>query len=152
MNPPWEGSSEREGKAPGRILNREIFLYLLDLEVKRARRYKNFFCILLLKITPLSEDNNGGLKSGYQKLTHLLEEEIRESDILGWLKEDRLAALLPYMDRSNGSCVKSRFESNLKYCNFADDGYEVVVDQICFPQDGTGSKDLMEKALGAERT
>ena len=152
MNQWSKGSKGGEGKALSRILNREDFLYLLDLEVKRARRYQNFFCILLLKIHRIQEgDNVGDLKSCYQKLTNLLIEELRDSDILGSLKEDRLAVLLPYVDQSDGDQVKSRFHGDLQFCNFAGDGCEVTVDQISFPLDGTDSMDLMDKVLGTER-
>lgn len=34
----------------GQVLNREAFVYFLDLEVKRARRYQNFFCLITLSI------------------------------------------------------------------------------------------------------
>jgi hypothetical protein len=86
-----------------RILKHEIFLYLLDLEVKRARRYQNFFSVLILKLVQLSnKDNSRGLHNCYNQLSHLLREEFRESDILASLGENKLVALLPYADMSAG--------------------------------------------------
>ena len=148
-------SADRSGKAEegelNRILKQETFLYLLDLEVKRARRYQDFFCVLVLKLNRLpSHDNGKGQQTCYQTLTNLLTGELRESDILGSLGETGLAALLPYADSSAGNVAKSRFEGSLKYCDFESEGYEVMVDQICFPVDGTDIRDLMKKVVGTE--
>ena len=135
----------------GRILNRDLFLFLLDLEVKRARRYQNFLCLMLFKIKQFSkEDNGGGLKACYQTLSDLLMEEIRESDIIGSLELDRLVVLLPYADVKAGTYVQSRFEDALKYYDFKNKGFEIMIDQVCFPINGTDTMDLIRRALGAE--
>ena len=142
-----------EGARAGlnRVLNREIFLHFLDLEVKRSRRYQNFFCILILKLKELPEGKGGkALPACYQKLTHLLEEEARDSDVLGTLGEQRLAVILPYADMSSGSNTRSRFESNLRYYDFTREGYQVVVEQVCFPSDGTDTLDLVRRVTEAE--
>jgi GGDEF domain-containing protein len=138
-------------EAFGRILNRDLFLFLLDLEVKRARRYQNFLCLMLFKIKQFSkEDNGGGLKACYQTLSDLLMEEIRESDIIGSLELDRLVVLLPYADVKAGTYVQSRFEDALKYYDFKNKGFEIMIDQVCFPVHGTDTMDLIRRALGAE--
>ena len=131
-----------------RILNREVFLYLLDLEVKRARRYQNFFSVLILELVQLSNpDNSSGLYTCYKQLSHLLREDLRESDILGSLGENKLVALLPYADVSAGEQARSHFEASLKYYDFKQEGYEVRIDQICFPLDGTDTTDLIKKVF-----
>ena len=135
----------------GRILNRELFLYLLDLEVKRARRYQNFFCILSLKLSRLSDSGNEKkLQNCFQTLSHWLSEELRESDILGSLGDHQLAALLPYADLSSGSHARERYEGSLKYFNFKNDGFELTIHQVCFPKDGTDTADLIRKITGIE--
>ena len=142
---PWEKGAEM-GLSP--IFNRGIFLYLLDLEVKRARRYQNFFSVLILKIVPLSRKDNGrGLPSCVNQLSHLLREEFRESDILGSLGENKLAALLPYADVSAGGQARSRFEASLEYYDFKKEGYDVRISQICFPEDGTDTRSLIKKVI-----
>ena len=135
----------------GRILNREIFLYLLDLEVKRARRYQNFFSVLILKLVQLSrKDNGSGLHNCYNQLSHLSQEEFRESDLLGSVGEDMLVALLPYADVSAGGKARSHFEASLEYYDFKKEGYEVRIDHICFPMDGTDTQSLIKKVIGRE--
>jgi GGDEF domain-containing protein len=137
-----------------RILNRDLFIYILDLEVKRARRYQNFICLLFIKLKKYSnEANNNGLvfQTCYETLSDLLIVEMRESDILGSLGEGQLVALLPYSDKSAGICAKSRFEGVLKYFDFKNKGYEVEIDPICFPLQGTDTIELLKKSSEAKQ-
>lgn len=42
-----EGANQEVAQAEfGRVLKKDLFLYFFDLEVKRARRYQNFLCLL----------------------------------------------------------------------------------------------------------
>ena len=149
----WEGGKfpGGSGETFGRILNRDLFLFLLNLEVKRARRYQNFLCLMLLKIRQfLQEGDGGGLQACNRTLGDLLAEEIRESDIIGSFESNKLVILLPYADEKAGACVKSRFEDTLKYYDFKSKGFEIMIDQVCFPVNGSDTMDLMKKALGRE--
>ena len=133
------------------FLNRELFLYILDLELKRARRYQKFFSVLKLKLSPLYGQQNGErLQECYQSLTRCLRGELRAIDVLGSLGDDQLAALLLYTDPSGTVRVKSRLEDRFKYIDFKKYGYEVRFDQICFPKEGTGTKDLVRKVTEIE--
>ena len=135
----------------GRILNRDLFLFILDIEVKRSRRYQNFLCLVLFKIRQfLQEGDREGLKACYRTLSDLLVEEIRESDIVGSLELDKLAILLPYADAKAGAHVKSRFEDALKYYDFRSKGIEIMIDQVCFPINGSDTMDLIKRALRIE--
>lgn len=132
----------------GRILSREVFLYLLDLEVKRARRYQEFFSVLVMSLICLSNQDNGhSQQKCFEILSNLLREEFRDSDILGSLGEEKLAAILPYADASACNVARLRFEGSLKYCDFSQAGYEVKIDQICFPGDGTDINELVKKVI-----
>lgn len=147
-----EGHSSMGGETRfGRVLNRGLFLFLLDQEVKRARRYQNFLCLVLFKIKQFSREDNGeGLKACYRTLSDLLTEEIRESDIIGSMAFDKLIVLLPYADLKAGAHVKSRFEDALKYYDFKTKGLNIVIDQVCFPIHGADTMDLIRKAFGKE--
>jgi GGDEF domain-containing protein len=130
------------------ISSREMFWYLLDLELKRAMRYQNYFCLLTFKLCRIHDHANGkGLQTCYQALSNLLMDELRESDILGSLGEDQLAILLPYADPSVGGLVRSRIEDSLKCYEFKDQGYEVMINQICFPRDGTDTAELSRRKI-----
>jgi len=148
----------RGGKFPGgpeepfgRILNRDLFHFVLDIEVKRSRRYQNFLCLMLFKIKQFSQEGDrGGMQACYRKLGDLLMEETRESDVIGSLELDRLVVLLPYADMKAGAHVKSRFEEALKYYDFKSKGIEIMIDQVCFPINGTDTMDLIKRALRIE--
>src|SRR4030043_240737 len=89
------------GKGAGlkRILSKDLFLYLLGLEVKRGRRFQNFLSILILDLVVLPKGDGGeDIETTYQMLTTLLKDEMRETDIFGALGENRLIILLPYAD------------------------------------------------------
>jgi hypothetical protein len=146
-----EDKSKEESAAGFRILTEDLFLYLLDLEVKRARRYQNFISILLLKLAPSSKKGNGtNFETCHQTLTNVLKAEMRETDILGSLGTNGLVALLPYADVAAGRQAKTRFEKTLDCYDFKNKGYDVTVHQFCYPRNGTNTFDLIKKALETE--
>jgi len=129
-----------------RIVNRESFLDMLDLEVKRARRYQNFFSILKLKLSPLpASGNSADFPICCKTLTDLLAKELRESDILCSLVDDQWAVLIPYADLSDIGLLRLRLMGSLEYYDFKNKGYEVLADLVCFPIDGTNMTDLVGK-------
>ena len=137
----------------GRILTKDLFFFLLDLEVKRGRRYQNFLSVLILELVAMPGGNGSGdLETSCEMLTKLLLEEMREADIFGALGERRLVVLLPYADMVAGTQAKSRFESVLKYYDFKSKGYEVMIHQVSYPMHGTNTLDLMKKVLGTGTT
>jgi len=145
------GAGRFQGEAGAgfsRMLNRNLILYLLDLEVKRGRRYQNFLSILILDLIALPDGNGGdGLEASYQMLTTLLTDEVRETDIFGAVGKNRVIVLLPYADLLAGDQAKSRFESVLRYYDFRSKGFEVKIHQVSYPRDGTDTVDLMQKVL-----
>lgn len=149
----WEGEFPGGLEEPfGRILNRDLFHFVLDIEVKRSRRYQNFLCLMLFKMRQLSEERDReGMQACYRKLGDLLMEETRESDIIGSLELDKLVVLLPYADMKAGATVKSRFEDVLRYYDFNSKGIEVVIDQVCFPVNGSDTTGLIQRALRTEK-
>jgi GGDEF domain-containing protein len=153
-----EGMGNWRGEFPGgpeeafgRILDRALFLFILDIEVKRARRYQNFLCLVLFKIKQSShEGNREELEACRRTLSDLLRVEMRESDIIGSLELDKVVVLLPYADVKAGAHVKSRFEDVLKYYDFKSKGVEIAIDQVCFPVNGSDTVELIKRALRIE--
>jgi GGDEF domain-containing protein len=132
-----------------RIHSRESFLYLLDREVKRASRYRYTFCILSLTLTQLPANRNlDGLQICFQRLCHWLEKELREIDILGFLGDYQLGAILPYTDSIAASRLQSRLKGNLARYALKEKDYEVTIDQVCFPYDGLNAAELILKING----
>lgn len=133
----------------GRILSRELFLYTLDLEVKRARRSHYAFCVLKLKLSQRCGKGNGeGLQDCHRSLSNWVMGELREIDIIGFVADNELAVLLPYTDLAGSVRVRSRLEGKLKHLNFKTDDYELIIDQISFPKDGMAPTDVISKITG----
>ena len=89
-----------------RILDRDLFIFILGLEVKRARRYQNFFCLLFLTLEPSSQnDSKAGIQTCYQILVNLLMDEMQETDLLGSLGKYSSVIFVPYADISAGDWV-----------------------------------------------
>ncbi len=133
-----------------RVLDRELFLFLLDLEVKRARRYQNFFCLMLLNIIPITRNEFDEREIDCQRLGDILLEETRESDMIGFLTINRLAILLPYADTKAGDQMQSRFENTLRYYDFKGKQFEVSFKQICFPVNEVDTMDIIRETLYSE--
>ncbi len=145
-----EGIGEGVKKEGNRVLDKDLFLFFLDLEVKRARRYQNFLCLLLLRLHLHSNNNGWNVETCFESLSDLLKMEMRESDILGSLDHHQLVILLPYADGKAGEHTKDRLEDTLKYYDLKKKGFEVTIDQICFPGNGTDTMALMRRVLELE--
>jgi hypothetical protein len=79
--PPYQVTGAVAMFAFGHVLNRESFLFLLDLEAKRARRYQN--CLSLLSVTfgHLNPLLWGSPSISLKTLACLLKSELRNTDI-----------------------------------------------------------------------
>jgi GGDEF domain-containing protein len=95
----------------------------------------------------LKKDGEDNDKICREIVGNLLKVEIRESDILAAFGSNQLVILLPYADKGAGNVAKSRLENSLNHYKFKEMGYEVKVHKICFPMDGTSTKDLVERML-----
>ncbi len=118
----------------------KAFLYLLDNEVKRAKRYDYFFSILKMTLSPLP--NNGDdkvLRACFRALILFAGKELREGDILGFMGDYQLGVILPYTDASKATHAQSRLRERL---DFKKEGFELTIDQISFPTDGSNTPDL----------
>lgn len=132
-----------------RVLDPNLFFFLLDHEVKRARRYQNFICLLHLRLQKVSEEELSGqqLNTCHETLGDLLSVEMRDSDLLTSLGEEGWLVLLPYADLQTGKKAKSRFEETLRYFDFKKRGLDVSIDQWVFPAHWTDTQDLFHQLL-----
>lgn len=127
----------------GEVLNKKAFLSLLDLEIKRARRYRN--CLSLLSLTfshldPSPMENPGiSLKT----LACLLKNKLRDSDIVGQDGGNRLLVMLPYADTEAAHKVTEKLERCFQDYGFGGNGFTVEIDEVCFPIHATNADELL---------
>lgn len=139
----------RTERYSNRVLDQELFLFLLDLEIKRARRYQNFISLISIRINNnVKMERTVDIKNQQKNLCEFLTLEIRESDIIASLGDDQLVILLPYADTKTCKKAKARFEEAIKYLDFKKSGIEISMDQFCFPVNGADSMDLINRFLG----
>lgn len=137
------GMEEKAQFGVERILGRDFFLHLLDLEMKRARRYQNFVSLLLLRVSPLSGESPMNLSGCCAKLKEILADEMRETDLIGAFTQDKMVALMPYASECSGNKAKGRIERMLKFCDFEREGCQIAIQAICFPANVTNIADLL---------
>ncbi|NIS62615.1 MAG: hypothetical protein GTO13_18495, partial [Proteobacteria bacterium] len=64
----------------GNVLNNQSFLFMLDLEIKRARRYQNFLSLLSLTFGHLDPSLGEDASISFKTLANLVKDELRETD------------------------------------------------------------------------
>ena len=129
------------------VLDQEQFLLFLDHELNRARRYQNFLSLLFFKIQPQTQTRLDRLADLMSDILTLLKDEIRDSDLLSSLAEDKLAVLLPYADFEAGFLVLKRLTGVLEGYDFQSRGVKVGVEQFTFPMNGGNPRDFIRGFL-----
>ncbi len=130
----------------GHVFNRQSFLFLLDLEIKRARRYQNYLSLLSLTLghlNPPFKNPNISLKT----LVNLLKDELRETDVVGQSEiANRLLVMLPHADMAGAHKVRERLGHILQDYGFGAKGLTIEIGEVCFPTHATNIDDLLRMA------
>jgi GGDEF domain-containing protein len=119
----------------GHVFNRQSFLFLLDLEIKKAQRYQNY--LSLLSLTP---------SISLKTLANLLMDDLRETDVIGQSGANRLLVMMPYADMAGAHQVRKRLEQILQDYGFGAKGLNIEIGEVCFPTHATNIEDLLQKA------
>jgi len=132
--------------------DRDLFLRLLELELKRSLRYQSFTSVLL---TEVPVNRRLGLKRPspwFDKVVASLRSQIRETDIIGTPKENVIAVILLNCDKNSTIEVANRIIS--WWCHYF--GFEIDsgtsnsglgVGIACCPTDATDSEQLLSAAI-----
>jgi GGDEF domain-containing protein len=134
----------------GNVLNRQSFLFLLDLEIKRAQRYQNFLSLLSLTFGHLEPSVGEDASISLKTLANLVKGELRETDIVGQAAGNRILVMLPYADMAGAHTVRDRLEKILYEYGFGREGFAVVINEVCFPTHATSFNDLLQMAGNLE--
>ncbi len=128
----------------GNVFNRQSFLILLDLEIKRARRYQNCLSLLSLTFSHLVPSPGGNTSISFKTLANLVKSELRDSDIVGQGVGNRLLVMLPYADMKGTHRVRERLEKILCEYGFGREGFTVEINEVCFPTHATNFNELLQ--------
>ena len=130
----------------GNVFNWQSFLILLDLEIKRARRYQNHLSLLALTFGHLGPSLEENSNISFKTLANLVKSGLRDSDIVGQGAGNRLLVMLPYADMAGTHRVRERLEKILYEYGFGRKGFTVEINEVCFPTHATNFDDLLRMA------
>ena len=130
----------------GNVLNRESFLFLLDLEIKRAQRYQNFLSLLSLTFGHLDPSMGEHASISMKTLANLVKYDLRETDIVGLGAGNLLLVMLPYADMAGAHTVRERLKQILYEYGFGRKGFTVEINEVCFPTHANNFDDLLRMA------
>ena len=128
------------------VFNRQSFIFLLDLEIKKAQRYQNFLSLLSLTFDHLSSSLTDNPSISLTTMGNLLKDELRDTDVIGQGGTNRLFVMLPYADVGGANRVRKRLEQILRDFGFGARGFAVEIDEVCFPTHATNIVDLLRMA------
>jgi predicted signal transduction protein with EAL and GGDEF domain len=137
-----------------RVLRKQLFDFLFDLEVKKAIRYQYFVTVLFLELD--WGDGEGAVETPplprnelLRVVAELLRDELRATDVIGRHPDDRFSILLHHADDANTVRVGERLRRRVADYVFAQgmDGRRTVsIGGACFPTNGNYADDLLSEA------
>jgi GGDEF domain-containing protein len=130
----------------GNVLDRQSFLFLLNLEIKRAQRYQNFLSLLSLTFGHLDPSVGEYASISMKTLANLVKYELRETDIVGLGAGNVLLIMLPYADMAGAHAVRERLKRILYEYGFGRKGFTVEINEVCFPTHANNFDDLLRMA------
>ena len=130
----------------GHVFDRQSFIFLLDLEIKKAQRYQNYLSVLSLTFDHLNPPNNENPSISLKTLANLLRDDLRETDVVGLSGSNRLLVMMPYADMMGVERVRKRLEEMFKDYGFGAQGFGCKIAEACFPTHATNINDLLRLA------
>lgn len=132
-------------------LDREAFEYLLNLEVKKAARYLYFFSLMVLQKDKISKDFSPSEEDILiSKLAAIVKEEVRTTDIIGRIGNDKFFLILDQADFQSSYKVGGRINDRIEHYAFKTDGHTVSMTTsigiACFPTHASDIITLRHKA------
>ena len=137
--------------------NRKNFIFSVEEEIKRGKRYGGKFAIVLIKINFLKEFKDQYGESAKKRMIKMIAEKIniifRLEDKKARLKEDEFGAILLEVDEDTLNIIKDRIKDNLSFIDIkiGEEKYKRVrlyinVGWAFFPKDGEDFSILYAKA------
>ncbi|NIS71910.1 MAG: PAS domain S-box protein [Proteobacteria bacterium] len=128
----------------GHVLNTESLLFLLEMETKRAQRYKNYMSLLSLTFGHLDPSLGKKPSISLKTLASLLKSDLRGTDIVGQGGGNRLLFMLPNADTAGAHKVRERSEKVLHEYGFGRKGFGIEIDEVCFPTHAKNVDDILQ--------
>lgn len=133
------------------VLEREFFEYLLDLEVHKAVRYLYFFSLLVIQPNGNGAERASGQDESIPKIiAQLIRAEIRGTDVVGRIGEDKFFVILHQADFQQARGIGERIRQRIRNYSFVIKNQEirntVSVGGACFPTHTNDMDSLIARA------
>jgi diguanylate cyclase (GGDEF)-like protein len=138
------------------VYNRRYISEAIEAELVRCGRYAKALSVVVIDIDDFGKFNAAyGQTLGDRLLRSAavsLAEAVSAPEIVARLKDDEFAVLLPETNRAAAVSVTTRLLASLSQVSaFGEDGspepLKASVAIVCFPEDGTSAKDLLDGAM-----
>lgn len=90
------------------------FLNRVDIELKRAERYRIFISLLVLDLSFIDSELMDNQEAIKQEILDAVAKEIREIDLVSVLKDSKLALLFPETNRQGAEIASKRITEAIK--------------------------------------
>ena len=132
-------------------LERDFFVYLLDLEARKAVRYLYFFCLLIIQADhEIAMRDEGEGATVVKTLAQLIRDEVRGTDVLGRIDHDKFFLILHQSDLQSSYGIGERIRIRVENYSFMVNGREekctISVGGACFPTNANDVESLIEKS------
>lgn len=130
----------------GNVFNKQSFLFMLNLEIKRAQRYRDYLSLVSLTFGHLDPLPEKSPTISFKTLANLLKNTLRDTDIIGQSGRNQLLVILPYADMAEAARVRERLKKTLHDYGFVRKGFTIEISEACFPTHATNIEDLLQMA------
>ncbi len=125
-----------------KVLRRDVFDFLLDLELRKATRYKLPLALLAIEPAGLDGPVGQGRALASKALAELLRERLRSTDVIGRASVARYLVLLPLADLAAARGTLERLFQTPP----AMPGERLVAGAACFPTHASRAPELVRAA------
>lgn len=129
-------------------LKKEVFEFLLKMEIERATRYRFSFSLAVIEMD-MGKGGNGETKeerADIKTLGNLMRVELRKTDILGWGRDGAFCWILPEADEQGARVAGERIRKAVEQFGFKGRRRTISAGIACFPTHSLELPDMLQKA------
>ena len=130
-----------------KVLTPNAFEFVLDSELKRAVRSRNFLTLVVVEASRECEGMTVTADDGtLQEVAQIIGKEIRDTDLIGHTEKGTLSLVLIDADFEDSSRVINRLVSRIERYEFPT-ALRLAVGAACYPTHAVDAESLKRQAL-----
>jgi GGDEF domain-containing protein len=130
-----------------KVLTPNAFEFVLDSELKRAVRSRNFLTLVVVEASREWDGMTVTADDGtLQEVAQIIGKEIRDTDLIGHTEKGTLSLVLIDADFEDSSRVINRLVSRIEHYEFTT-ALRLAVGAACYPTHAVDAESLKRQAL-----